>query len=455
MKAAEQPGHVHSWSTAWYNDSRYHWRECRTENCPITENREKEDYADHTIGDWITDQAATSSQAGSRHRECTACGYVTAQETIPATGSSSSGGSYSGNVTSNTQRNPDGSTTTTRTNRTTGAVTTTTKWPDGSQTVVETGKDGVVTTTEKATDGSTTKTVQNPDGSSRTIVNRADSVAAETNVDRWGRAEALVKLPAQVTQEAQRGDKAVLLPVPKLPATGEGSIFITVQTSSRQPVKVEVPVDQPGPGTVAVIVHPNGVEEIVKTSVVTQQGVLLKASDRAVVMIKDNSKHFSDVNSHWAKDAIGFVSARELFQGEGPSAFVPDGGMSRAMLMTVLARLDVANTAGGGTWYAGGMDWAVAHGVSDGSNPDGIITREQLVSMLYRYAGSPPVGGEALSFTDAQTVSSYAQASMHWAVENEILHGYEDGSLAPGGSATRAEVAAVLTRYVELLNRTV
>ena len=198
----------------------------------------------------------------------------------------------------------------------------------------------------------------------------------------------------------------------------------------------------------------NGVEEIVKTSVVTEQGVLLKVPDKAVVTVKDNSKSFSDVNGHWAKDAIGFVSARELFQGETASAFVPDDGMSRAMLMTVLARLDGADTSQGGTWYAGGMDWAVANGVSDGSNPEGIITREQLVSMLHRYAGSPAAGGEALAFKDAQTVSGYAQESMRWAVENGILHGYENGLLAPGGSATRAEVAAILTRYIELLNQT-
>ena len=468
VTAAEQPdppeepdpSHIHAWSTImWYNNSSHHWRECGAKGCPITENSEKAGYSAHTAGAWITDQAATSSQAGSRHRECISCGYVMARETIPATGGSSSSNSSSGgssfeSTTTSTQKNPDGSVTTTKTNHLTGTVTTTTKWPDGSQTVVETAKDGTITSTEKAKDGSTVKTVQNPDGSSKTTVNRADKVTAETSVDRHGMAEAQVKIPAQVTQAAQRGDNAVLLPVPELPVTRGGSISVTVKTSSKQPVKVEVPVAQSGPGTVAVIIHPNGAEEIVKTSVLTQQGVLLKVSDGAVVTVRDNSKYFSDVNSHWAKDAIQFASARELFQGETTSTFVPNDGMSRAMLMTVLARLDGADTVKGEAWYSKGIEWAVAHGISDGSNPDGIITREQLASMLHRYAGSPTSDSKALSFGDAQSVSGYARESMCWAVEKGMLRGYGNGLLAPKGNATRAEVAAVLKRFIELFSQT-
>ncbi len=97
---AEQPGpnHIHDWSASWSSDSRYHWHDCQAEDCPIAENREKEGYGSHKAGPWITDQAATSSRPGSRHKECTVCRYVTARETIPATGggsgSSGGGGSY-------------------------------------------------------------------------------------------------------------------------------------------------------------------------------------------------------------------------------------------------------------------------------------------------------------------------------------------------------------------------
>ncbi|MDE7004373.1 MAG: S-layer homology domain-containing protein [Oscillospiraceae bacterium] len=100
VAAAEQPGpnHIHDWSASWSSDSRYHWHDCQAEDCPIEENREKEGYGSHNAGPWITDQAATSSRPGSRHKECTVCRYVTVRETIPATGggsgSSGGGGSY-------------------------------------------------------------------------------------------------------------------------------------------------------------------------------------------------------------------------------------------------------------------------------------------------------------------------------------------------------------------------
>ena len=127
--------------------------------------------------------------------------------------------------------------------------------------------------------------------------------------------------------------------------------------------------------------------------------------------------------------------------------------MTRAMVATVLARLDGADTESGLTWYEGGMSWAVTHGISDGKNPDGYITREQLASMLYRYAGRPGVTDGELRFSDAGAISGYALEAMRWAVENGILSGYGDGTLAPGGKATRAQTAAILMRYVDFLNK--
>lgn len=462
--SAAQPGHSHQWSGEWTSDAGHHWHECGGEGCPVMEDSGKDGYADHTPGAWITDQAATASKAGSRHKECTVCGYVTARETIPATGGGSSGGGSSsggggwypgnsGNVTSSTQRNPDGSTTTVSTNHSTGAVTTTVNRPDGSQSVVEKAKDGTTTSTEKAKDGSTTVTVRKPDGSSSTTLNRADQVTAQTTVDRYGRAQAQVKLPAQVTQAAQGSGGTIALPIPPLPVTYGGAAALTIQTGRIQPVKVEIPLDRATPGTVAVLTRPDGSQEVVKASVPTEDGLLLEVSNGAVLTVKDNSKSFSDTGGHWAQDAIEFVSARELFHGDPASAFDPNGTMTRAMLMTVLARLDGAATEKNGSWYAGSMDWAVARGVSDGSNPMGLITREQLAVMLYRYAGSPAAANKELRFTDAQAVSGYAQAAMRWAVEKGILNGYGDGALRPGGSATRAETAAVLQRYITVLSK--
>ena len=126
--------------------------------------------------------------------------------------------------------------------------------------------------------------------------------------------------------------------------------------------------------------------------------------------------------------------------------------MNRAMLMTVLARLDGKDTSGGSIWYEKGMDWAKANGVSDGTNPENVITREQLAAMMYRYAGSPATSESLDGFTDNSAVSDYAADAMRWAVEQGIISGMGDGTLAPQGDATRAQVAAMLTNFINAMH---
>ena len=201
------------------------------------------------------------------------------------------------------------------------------------------------------------------------------------------------------------------------------------------------------PGTVAVIVKADGTEEIVKTSVLTENGVVLKLEGSATVKVIDNAKDFSDTNGHWAEDAISFVTAREMFAGTSATTFTPNSQMTRAQLMTVLARFDGVDTNGGSVWYEKGMEWAKANGVSDGSNPNGSITREQLATMLWRYSGSPVVEGGVDSFNDAG--SGYATDAMRWAVETGLISGIGNNTLAPQGNATRAQLATILMRYCE------
>ena len=117
--------------------------------------------------------------------------------------------------------------------------------------------------------------------------------------------------------------------------------------------------------------------------------------------------------------------------------------------MTVLARYAGEDTTGGATWYEKGMEWAKTNGVSDGTNPNANITREQLVTMLYRYAGSPTANGKLDNFSDSASVSSYAENAMQWAVANGIVNG-SNGKLTPQNNATRAEVAAILMRFCEM-----
>ena len=157
-------------------------------------------------------------------------------------------------------------------------------------------------------------------------------------------------------------------------------------------------------------------------------------------------KQFKDVQpvNHWAKESIDYVTSRGLFNGKTEDTFAPEEATTRAQLMTVLARLDGADTTGAA--LEKGMAWAVANGISDGSNPNAPITRQQLAAMLYRYAGSPAVEG-TLNFPDAGSVSDYAKDAMLWVTQNGIINGKTDGRLDPTGLATRAQVATMIARY--------
>ena len=138
---------------------------------------------------------------------------------------------------------------------------------------------------------------------------------------------------------------------------------------------------------------------------------------------------------------------QDLMSGTSAQEFSPNESMTRAMLFTVLARNAGVDTASGTTWYQKGLDWVIDNGVSDGSNPHSSIIREQLAVMLYREAGSPPVTNKTLDFSDAQEVSAYAQDALAWAVQNSIVTG-ANGRLDPKGDATRAQVAAMLSRWL-------
>ena len=162
---------------------------------------------------------------------------------------------------------------------------------------------------------------------------------------------------------------------------------------------------------------------------------------------------FADVKpTEWYADAVRCVVEKGLMSGTGTDAFSPDGTTTRGMLMTILARYAGADTTGGASWYEKGMAWAQSAGISDGRAPEAGITREQLVTMLYRYADVPEAGGTLDAFADADTVSAYAVDAMRWAAANGIVNG-SHGRLNPHGNATRAQVAAMLMRFCEKMER--
>ena len=165
----------------------------------------------------------------------------------------------------------------------------------------------------------------------------------------------------------------------------------------------------------------------------------------------DPTPGFTDVaDNFWGKEAIDYVVAEGLMNGTSETTFAPNVTTTRAMLMTILARMDGVDTTGSDPWYQKGMEWAVAEGVSDGTNPEGTITREQLAVMLYRYSGNPAVSADALTFADADAVSDWAVDGVKWAVANGIISGKGNNTLDPQGNATRAEVAQMLYNFSKI-----
>lgn len=158
---------------------------------------------------------------------------------------------------------------------------------------------------------------------------------------------------------------------------------------------------------------------------------------------------FYDVKStDWYAKAAAYVAENGYMNGVAEGRFDPDGSVTRAMVWTVLARMDGVNTEGGSTWYTNAQQWAVETGVSDGTDPMGSISREQLAAMLYRFEGSPAVNGNLNAYPDANTVSDWACDAMAWATETGLINGI-NGQLSPKTGATRAQLATMLMRMLE------
>ncbi len=196
------------------------------------------------------------------------------------------------------------------------------------------------------------------------------------------------------------------------------------------------------------------------------------APSGVAVLFKKNAKSFTDIESHWAKDYIGFVAERELFSGTGNNKFEPDTGMTRAMLAAVIGRLyersygeiDALSThsftdCDYNKYYGKYVDWAAKEGIIEGYGngnfgPGDQITREQTAAMFYRFAdflGAFPNNlNSSLTYTDAGTISNWAQNAVLYCQSTGILKGRDGGSFVPKQIATRAEVATIVQRFIEV-----
>lgn len=320
---------------------------------------------------------------------------------------------------------------------------------DGSTTKTETKKDGTVIETTTGKDGSVSKTETKPDGSSVTENKAADGSTGTVKTDKNGQTEAAVKVSGKAVEDAKKNGEAVKAPV-EVKASRDSSTAPTVSIELPKgagETKVEIPVSNVKSGTVAVLVHPDGTEEILKNSIPTEDGIQLTVDGNATVKIVDNSKGFIDIRDHWAEDAIDFVSARGLVNGMSDTIYAPNNSTTRAQLWTILARQNDANLNGGSVWYEKAQNWAKDKGVSDGANPNAAINRAQMVTMLWRAMEQPAAGGNA-SFADVPADSYYAQA-VAWAVENGITAGVGGGHFDPNSTCTRGQIATFLYRYMK------
>ena len=318
--------------------------------------------------------------------------------------------------------------------------------PDGSVTKIETKKDGTKVETTTGKDGSVSKTTTNPNGSSVTENKAADGSTGTVKTDKNGQTTAETKVSAKAVEDAKKNGEPVKAPV-EVEASRNSNTAPTVKVElpkNSGDTKVEIPVTNVKPGTVAVLVHADGTEEIVKNSLPTADGIQLTVNGGATVKIVDNSKDFIDTQDHWAKDAIDFVSARGLVNGMNDSIYAPDASTTRAQLWTILARQNNADLTGGATWFENAQNWAKEKGISDGMNPNGTINRAQMVTMLWRAMGQPAPTAAA-TFTDVSADSYYAQA-VAWAIENGITTGVGGGRFDPNSTCTRAQIATFLYR---------
>lgn len=172
--------------------------------------------------------------------------------------------------------------------------------------------------------------------------------------------------------------------------------------------------------------------------------------------LKDAScpvNQFTDTTSNaWYHDGVHYCVENSIMNGVGDQLFAPNGTTTRAMIVTMLARLDGVDTSAGNTWYEAGVNWAVDKGISDGTNMQNPITREQIITMLYRFSKMKNVDSseraDIQSYDDATSVSTWAMDAMQWACSTGVVNG-DNNCLKPAKNATRAEVATLLMRFCE------
>ena len=301
---------------------------------------------------------------------------------------------------------------------------------------------------------------------------RDKNITEQAKVDAMAKAiedaiAALVEKPSSSGGSSSGGSSSPSYSVTTPGKTENGTVTVTPKSASKG-------------STVTITVKPDSGYQLDDLTVTDKNGNELKLTDKGngkytftmpdgkvdvkATFVKSEPEQpgkttFVDVpEGIWYEDAAGFVARRGLMSGVGENLFGGNQSTTRAMLMTILARMDGQDVSGGATWYEKGMNWAKNNGVSDGTMPTANITREQLATMLYSYAKLRGIdttqGGMAVrEFSDYDSISPWAGQSMTWAVNAGILSGRGNNTLAPTAGATRAEMAVMLRQFVGLMEQ--
>ena len=174
------------------------------------------------------------------------------------------------------------------------------------------------------------------------------------------------------------------------------------------------------------------------------------------------SKYMDLKSGTWYSKSVAFMLEKGYMNGVSDKEFSPNGTLTRAQLVTILHRISGLPSGGyqtsfgdvsSGQWYTSAVEWAVANGIIQGYEdnsfrPNQAVTREQIALILYRSSGKPYSDSSLSAFSDADKISAFALDAMRWAVEQGLIQG-SNGRLNPLSSATRAEIATILTRYID------
>ena len=336
--------------------------------------------------------------------------------------------------------------------------------PDRDNIKVETDEAGNKVTTTTHKDGTSTVDITAPDGVSTAI-----------ELDKDGDATAIsATVPASV---AKSGRATLPLKHAIAGASDADAPAITIDIAGAAPARpLQVSLDSQdselAPGTVAVLVDANGNEKVLAKTALANNRVSFSIENDATIKIVDRGKSFEDVReTDWfAQEVVGYASARGIINGvpgeRGALQFQGNAAASRAMFVCMLANLEDARQdqpqsaftdVAQSDWFANGAAWGSENGIVAGYGDGSVfggedpVTREQVAVFLMRYATMLGLDTSARvqpTHPDAGSTSQFAADAMQWAVAEGLILGNGSGMLNPASTATRAEVAAILARFI-------